>query len=59
MAYGVRGQAVPLDLAAVQTQDDVVHWSFLSLEWALVADIDIESEQCRCCGPDRFVWWGA
>jgi hypothetical protein len=30
--------------------------SFLSTEWAVVADIDIESEKYRkCCGSNRFL----
>ena len=29
-------------------------WSFLSLEWALPADLDIESEYLRCLGGARF-----
>lgn len=29
-------------------------YSFLSLSWGIVADIDIESETYRCCGPSRF-----
>jgi len=29
-------------------------YSFLSLTWGMIADIDIESERCRCCGPLRF-----
>eukprot|EP00750_Incisomonas_marina_P019534 INCI3505.1.p1 GENE.INCI3505.1~~INCI3505.1.p1 ORF type:complete len:546 (+),score=80.09 INCI3505.1:154-1791(+) len=53
-----RNKSARLDLAAVQTHDNAVHWSFLSLEWALFADIDIESEKCRCCGDARFFWWG-
>ena len=30
------------------------HWSFLSLEWALPADLDLESEFLRCLGSARF-----
>jgi sphingosine kinase len=33
-------------------------YSFLSLTWGLVADIDIESERCRCCGAARFTCEG-
>jgi sphingosine kinase len=29
-------------------------WSFLSLEWGIVADIDIESEKLRILGGARF-----
>jgi diacylglycerol kinase family enzyme len=35
-------------------------WAFLSLEWAIIADIDIESETLRpCLGSARFDVWGA
>ena len=33
-------------------------YSFLSLAWAIIADIDINSEAVRCCGPTRFTIWG-
>lgn len=29
-------------------------WSFLSLEWGLPADLDLESERLRCLGAARF-----
>ena len=29
--------------------------SFLSLEWGVIADVDIESERYRCCGATRFI----
>jgi diacylglycerol kinase family enzyme len=32
----------------------VRRWSFLSLEWALPADLDLESENLRCLGAARF-----
>lgn len=35
------------------------HWAFLSLEWAIVADIDIESETMRHLGEARFDVYGA
>jgi diacylglycerol kinase family enzyme len=34
-------------------------FSFLSLEWAIVADIDLESERLRCLGESRFDVYGA
>lgn len=33
-------------------------YSFLSFAWAIIADIDINSEVIRCCGPARFTVWG-
>jgi sphingosine kinase len=34
-------------------------YSFLSIAWAIIADIDIESEKLRCLGEPRFTIWGA
>lgn len=34
------------------------HFSFLSLEWAIIADLDIESEALRCLGAARFDVYG-
>jgi Diacylglycerol kinase catalytic domain len=34
-------------------------WQFLSTSWAIVSDIDIESEACRCLGAARFDAYGA
>jgi len=31
---------------------------FLSLTWAIIADIDISSEVIRCMGDSRFTIWG-
>ena len=33
-------------------------YSFLSVAWSIVADIDINSEAIRCCGSSRFTVWG-
>ena len=35
------------------------HFSFLSLEWGIIADLDIESEALRCLGAARFDVYGA
>ena len=31
---------------------------FLSLVWAIISDIDINSEVIRCVGSARFTLWG-
>ena len=54
-----RGATQPLDIATCEgpgssPQVPQTFYSFLSLSWAIVADIDIESEAYRCCGPARF-----
>eukprot|EP01065_Artemidia_motanka_P043601 TRINITY_DN6071_c0_g1_i1.p1 TRINITY_DN6071_c0_g1~~TRINITY_DN6071_c0_g1_i1.p1 ORF type:complete len:515 (+),score=148.51 TRINITY_DN6071_c0_g1_i1:82-1545(+) len=36
------------------TQCGDIKYGFLSVTQALIADIDIDSEVCRCCGPARF-----
>lgn len=35
------------------------HWQFLSTSWAIVSDVDIESESLRCLGAARFDVYGA
>lgn len=52
----VRGKVVPMDLVKVQMRNDTVY-SFLSIGWGLLADIDIESERLRMMGGFRFTVW--
>ena len=53
-AYVVaKGQAVEIDIASMRNHQETVY-SFLSLEWALIADVDIESEKLRALGGARF-----
>ena len=33
-------------------------YSILGLTWAVIADIDINSEAIRCVGPPRLTLWG-
>lgn len=33
-------------------------FSFLCVSWAIIGDIDINSEVIRCCGAARFTVWG-
>jgi len=33
-------------------------YSFLCVSWAIIGDIDINSEVIRCCGAARFTVWG-
>jgi sphingosine kinase len=33
-------------------------YSFLCVMWAIMSDIDINSEVIRCCGSARFTVWG-
>lgn len=53
----IHGQVVPMDLVKVQTEKECF-FSFLSIGWGLMADIDIESERLRAIGEARFAVWG-
>lgn len=46
--------ATPIDLVAYQLRDNRVIHSFLSFEWAIIADVDFESEKYRFMGGMRF-----
>ncbi|KAI5719700.1 hypothetical protein M8J76_013577 [Diaphorina citri] len=52
----VQGVSTPMDLIRAQTKSQVV-FSFLSIGWGLLADIDIESERIRAVGSQRFAIW--
>lgn len=45
-----------MDLVRVETHTEVVY-SFLSVGWGFIADIDIESERLRMLGSPRFTIW--
>lgn len=49
-----KGQPQPLDLTAVRNPHGDTMYSFLSTEWALIADVDVESEKLRALGGTRF-----
>ena len=49
-----KGAPRALDLSHVTTPRGGSYLSFLSLSWAIVSDIDIESERFRCLGSARF-----
>jgi len=50
----IRGGATPLDLAVVQTCDDMQRYMCLVAGWGMVADVDINSESMRALGEVRF-----
>ena len=54
----IKGTTSPFDISLVKFESGSVVYSFLSVFWALIADIDIESETCRCCGACRFDLYG-
>lgn len=45
----------PIDLVSLQLADGSFLHSFMNVEWAIVADVDRESEQYRFLGSVRFV----
>lgn len=45
----------PLDLIAIQLENGTLLHSFLNVEWAIVADVDYESERYRYLGGLRFL----
>lgn len=47
--------SVPLDLVRYELCDKTNIYSFLTLEWAIVADVDYESEKYRYLGAARFI----
>lgn len=52
----VRGKTHPLDVCSIM-QGDKRFFGFLSLSWAMVSDVDIESETLRWMGEARFTVW--
>lgn len=48
-----KGLPHDLDITSVRNGKETTY-SFLSLEWASIADVDIESEKLRALGPLRF-----
>ncbi|XP_017852122.1 sphingosine kinase 2 [Drosophila busckii] len=56
----VAGRATPMDVVRVELNHRSRHsvmYSFLSIGWGLIADIDIESERLRSIGAQRFTLW--
>ncbi|XP_034943663.1 sphingosine kinase 1-like [Chelonus insularis] len=53
----VKGRRTSMDLVRVETRSQILY-SFLSVGWGLIADIDIESERLRAIGAQRFTIWG-
>ncbi|KAM0736466.1 Sphingosine kinase 2 [Formica fusca] len=52
----VKCKRTPMDLVRVETRNQIL-FSFLSVGWGLLADIDIESERLRAIGGQRFTVW--
>ena len=55
----IKARTVNVDLTEISLEYERKKvYSFLSFAWAIFADIDINSEAVRCCGPTRFTVWG-
>lgn len=52
----VKNNCATLDLVRVETTSQIL-FSFLSVGWGLISDIDIESERLRMLGGQRFTIW--
>ncbi|XP_036325922.1 sphingosine kinase 2 isoform X3 [Rhagoletis pomonella] len=50
------GKSIPMDVVRIQQQNQILY-SFLSVGWGLISDIDIESERLRSLGYQRFTIW--
>eukprot|EP01064_Diplonema_japonicum_P036671 TRINITY_DN8327_c0_g2_i1.p1 TRINITY_DN8327_c0_g2~~TRINITY_DN8327_c0_g2_i1.p1 ORF type:complete len:472 (+),score=126.34 TRINITY_DN8327_c0_g2_i1:51-1466(+) len=50
----LKGETRPLDLFQL-IQNGKIRYGTLSVTTGLIADIDIDSEMCRCMGPIRFL----
>ena len=53
----VKGMSSPVDLSRYETKSNS-YTSFLTFSWAMIADIDIESECIRWAGFLRMDIWG-
>lgn len=45
-------QVVPFDMALIDTCDGQRLFAFLSVEWAIIADVDCDSEKYRFLGKE-------
>lgn len=52
----VKNKCCSMDLIRVETTAQIMY-SFLSVGWGLISDIDIESEKLRMLGGQRFTIW--
>lgn len=50
----VKGVKRKMDMIVGVQEDEPPFFGFLSIEWAIASDMDLESEVYRCCGPERF-----
>ncbi|ESO99613.1 hypothetical protein LOTGIDRAFT_141816, partial [Lottia gigantea] len=51
----IKHRVIPMDLVLIQTPTERLY-SFLSVSWGIIADIDLESEKYRSIGEARFTF---
>jgi sphingosine kinase len=51
-----QGNTRALDIFTIVQDNKRPTFGFLSFSWAVISDIDLESEQWRCCGGFRFTY---
>lgn len=51
----IKFKSRPLDLVSIQLENGKFIHSFINIEWAIVADVDLESEKFRFLGGMRFL----
>jgi hypothetical protein len=49
-------QVLPFDMAIIDTCDGQRVFSFLSVEWAVIADVDCDSEKYRFLGNAKTLF---
>ncbi|XP_037936035.1 sphingosine kinase 2 [Teleopsis dalmanni] len=52
----ISGKTSPMDIVQIELKNKIMY-SFLSVGWGLISDIDIESERLRSLGYQRFTIW--
>ncbi|XP_073840767.1 sphingosine kinase 2 isoform X2 [Musca autumnalis] len=52
----VGGHSSSMDIVEIELENKIIY-SFLSVGWGLISDIDIESERLRALGYQRFTIW--
>jgi sphingosine kinase len=54
----LKGTPNGIDISKVAFEHSRPIYSFLSVSWAYIADVDIESDRFRCCGFIRYYIYG-
>ena len=52
----LKAEAKPLDIIKLELCNRKILYSFLNIEWCIIADVDLESENYRYLGGARFLF---